>query len=141
MLVIQDPTNDDSTNLLESLLDAFRSAEKVAGMFAFASSAGVRLFTEDKAFQEAASTRSVDLVVGIDAVTNVRALDALLAAALPHPNFRVRAFLNPRPGALFHPKFCWCKTKEGCKLITGSGNLTEGGLLSNWEAYSLESLG
>lgn len=140
MLVFQDPTNEQSTYLLESLLDAFQSADKVAGAFAFASAAGVRLFTEDAAFQEVARNHSVDLVIGIDAVTNVRALDSLLDAASGHPRFTVRAFLNPRPGALFHPKFCWCRTREGCQLITGSGNLTEGGLLGNWEAYSVEEL-
>jgi HKD family nuclease len=140
MLIIQDPTNEQSTYLLESLLDALKSAEKVAGAFAFASSAGVRLFTEDEVFQEVARKHPVDLVVGIDAVTNSRALDSLDAVAKEYPNVKVRAFLNPRPEALFHPKFCWTKKKDGGHLITGSGNLTEAGLLGNWEAYSVEQL-
>lgn len=140
MLVIQDPTNEQSTYLLESLLDAFRSAEKVAGAFAFASSAGVRLFTEDDAFAEVARQHPIDLVVGIDAVTNNRALDSLTAVASRYPNVQARAFLNPRPEALFHPKFCWTKNHDGGHLITGSGNLTEAGLLGNWEAYSVEQL-
>lgn len=129
MLVIQDPTNEQSTYLLESLLDAFRSAEKVAGAFAFASSTGVRLFTEDKAFHEVALQHPIDLVVGIDAVTNNRALDSLDAVARKYPSVKVRAFLNPRREALFHPKFCWTKNRTGGHLIAGSGNLTEGGLL------------
>lgn len=140
MLVIQDPTDEQSTYLLESLLDAFRSAETIAGTFAFASSAGVRLFTEDQAFQDAARDHAVDLVVGVDAVTNERALDSLAAVAQNFPNVQVRAFLNPRPGATYHPKFCWTRTATGGYLITGSGNLTEGGLLRNWEAYSIETL-
>lgn len=140
MLVIQDPTNEQSTYLLETLLDAFRTAEKIAGAFAFASSAGVRLFTEDEVFKEVASKHEVDLIVGIDAVTNVRALDSLAAVANTYPRVHVRAFLNPRPEALFHPKFCWTKRHGGGHLITGSGNLTEGGLLGNWEAYSVEEL-
>lgn len=140
MLVIQDPTDEQSTYLLESLLDAFRSAEKIVGAFSFASSAGVRLFTEDPAFREVAGHHPVDLVVGIDAVTNDRALDSLTAVAQEFPNVQVRAFLNPRPEALYHPKFCWTKTAGGGHLITGSGNLTEGGLLRNWEAYAVEEL-
>ena len=140
MLIIQDPTDAQSTYLLESLLDAFQSAEKIAGAFSFASSAGVRLLTEDKSFKEVASRHVVDLVVGIDAVTNNRALDSLAAVCEENPNVRVRAFLNPRPEALFHPKFCWTRKKDGGDLIAGSGNLTESGLLGNWEAYSVEHL-
>lgn len=140
MFVIQDPTNEQSHYLLESLLDAFHEAEKVAGAFAYASSAGVRLLTEDEAFQEVARNHSVDLVVGIDAVTNNRALDSLAKVSRDYPNVQVRAFLNPRPEALFHPKFYWTKNRTGGHLITGSGNLTEAGLLGNWEAYSVEQL-
>jgi len=140
MLVIQDPTDAQSTYLLESLLDSIRSAEKIAGAFAFASSAGVRLFTEDVAFQQTARRHPVDLVVGIDAVTNEKALDSLTAISQDFPNVRVRAFLNPRRGALYHPKFCWTRTARGGHLITGSGNLTEGGLLRNWEAYAVDEL-
>jgi hypothetical protein len=45
MLVIQDSTDPQSTFLLESLLDAFQSADQIAGVFSFASSDGVDLFT------------------------------------------------------------------------------------------------
>lgn len=140
MLIIQDPTNEQSTFLLESLLEAFGPAQKVVGAFAFASAAGVRLFAEDEAFQNVASQYPVDIVVGTDAVTNNRALDSLTDVARSFPNVTMRAFLNPRPEALFHPKFCWTKHSDGGQLITGSGNLTEGGLLGNWEAYSIEDL-
>lgn len=140
MLVIQDPTNEESTYLLESLLNAFHSAEKIAGAFGFASAAGVQLFTEDASFRQVAQNFPVDLVVGIDAVTNHRALDKLLSVSRDLPNVNVRAFLNPRRESLFHPKFCWTKNPSGGHLIAGSGNLTEGGLLGNWEAYSVEKL-
>lgn len=140
MLVIQDPTNLQSTYLLESLLDALRSAEELAGAFAFASSAGVRLFTQDDSFRHVAHNYPVDLVVGVDAVTNINALESLTAVANEFPKVKVRAFMNPRPASLFHPKFCWTRNKSGGHLITGSGNLTEGGLLGNWEAYTIQEL-
>lgn len=140
MLVIQDPTDEGSTYLLESLLNAFRSAEKIAGAFAFASAAGVRLFAEDRGFQEAARHHPVDLIVGLDAVTNERALDSLSTLSQAFPNVQVRAFVNTRQEALYHPKFCWTRTANGGCLIIGSGNLTEGGLLRNWEAYAVEEL-
>lgn len=141
MFVIQDPTNEQSTYLLESLIDAFRGAESIVGAFAFVSSSGVRLLTDTEEFQEVAHNHTVELVVGIDAVTNERALDSLTGVAARFPNFRVRAFLNPQPGTIFHPKFCWTKKQNGSgHLVVGSGNLTESGLLGNWEAYTVEEL-
>jgi hypothetical protein len=140
MLVLQDPTNEQGTYLLESLADAFQSATRISGVFAFASSAGIRLVTADERFQEVARTGTVDLIVGTDAVTNVRALDALTEVASAFPRIHARAFLNPKPEGLFHPKFCFTENPGGGHLIAGSGNLTEGGLLGNWEAYSVHDL-
>lgn len=140
MLVIQDPTDPQSTCLLESLLDAFRSASRVVGTFAFASATGVRRLTEAEEFTAVARRRPVELVVGVDAVTNERALDALAAVAGAWPNVSAKAFLNPHPEHLYHPKFCWTKNAAGGRLIAGSGNLTEGGLLDHWEGYAVESL-
>jgi len=140
MLILQDPTDPNSTYLLESIFEACESATKVAGAFAFASLPGIRLVTQGTAFQAILENHEVDLVVGIDAVTNNAALDELLRVGQSRPNFQVRAFLNPRNDVIFHPKFCWTKRAETGILIAGSGNLTESGLLGNWEAYSLETL-
>ncbi len=136
MLILQDPTNEQGTYLLESLTNAFRSATQIGGIFAFASSKGVQLLTEANEFKEVARNGAVDLIVGIDAVTNVRALDALKRVADEFPAVVARAFLNPKPAGLFHPKFCFSKVGDGGRLIAGSGNLTEGGLLGHWEAYA-----
>ena len=136
VLILQDPTNEQGPFLLESLTDAFRSATQIAGIFAFASSKGVQLFAEGKEFEKVARKGLVDLIVGTDAVTNVRALDALAKVARQFPKIKARAFLNPKPEGLFHPKFCFTRKESGGRLIAESGNLTEGGLLGNWEAYS-----
>jgi len=109
-------------------------------MFAFASSVGVKLLVDDEQFKEAARRGAVELIVGTDAVTNVRALEALADVSDDFPNVRTRAFLNPQPTGLFHPKFCFTRSGGGGCLIAGSGNLTEGGLLGNWEAYSVDEL-
>ena len=140
MIVFQDPSDANSTYLLESLFEACGSATKFAGAFAFASCAGVRLVTSGEAFAEIAKNHEIDLVVGVDGVTNIAALDALLHASRPFPKFRVRAFLNPRSDVIFHPKFCWTRKNGAGAVITGSGNLTEAGLLGNWEAYSYDNL-
>jgi hypothetical protein len=109
-------------------------------MFAYASSAGVRLFAGGEEFRDVARRGSVDLIVGIDAITDLRALDELANVARRFPSMTARAFLNPTPGRIFHPKFCFTQRPGGGHLIAGSGNLTEGGLLGNWEAYSVDEL-
>jgi HKD family nuclease len=140
MFILQDPTAENSTYLLESIADALEGAHHVAGAFAFATSAGVGLLADTPNFRRLAETHSVDLVVGTDAVTNTAALDRLAAVSRLGPQVRVRAFLNPRPQILFHPKFLWTKNGDGGRLITGSGNLTGTGLTENWEAYTVDQL-
>lgn len=140
MLVIQDPTNEQHPFLLQSLLDAMPAAERVVGVFAYASAAGIRLLTADERFRAVAARFPIEIVVGVDGVTDLRALDALSAVAMEFPNVTVRVFLTPTRGGIFHPKFCFMKTPPGGTVIAGSGNLTEGGLLGNWEAYTVETL-
>jgi hypothetical protein len=57
-----------------------------------------------------------------------------------HPNFRPKLFLHEVAGSIFHPKTIWWRTPNGGVIITGSGNLTSGGLKSNWEAMAVETL-
>jgi hypothetical protein len=117
VLILQDPTNEQGPYLLESLTHAFRSASQIRGIFAFASSAGVRLFADDEEFKGAARRGTVDLIVGTDAVTNVRALDALATVATRFSTVTVRAFLNPKPEGLFHPKFCFTKKGSSAEFV------------------------
>lgn len=135
MLLFQDPSNLSSTSLLETLLSSFEGAKKIGAAFAFVSSAGVRLITNDESFRRHIQNQTMRVVVGMDAVTNRTAIDSLRAVAEEFPNFQVQAFINHRPGAIFHPKFCWIQHSKGGRVVTGSGNLTAGGLLRNWEAY------
>lgn len=141
MFVIQDPTEAHGDRLLDSLAEAFQNAEKIAGAFAFVSSRGVSLLAKNDAFCTAAGTHPVDLIIGLDAVTNEKALDSLAAVSSEFQNVTVRAFVNPEPRRIFHPKFCWTKRHGGGgQLVVGSGNLTESGLLGNWEAYASQPL-
>lgn len=140
MLILQDPTNDQSTTLLESVSEALESAASLTGVFAFASKSGVELLSEEENFRKVAETGAVDLIVGIDAVTNAKAIEALVKLGGQFPKIKIRALMNPKPSGLFHPKFAFTTGLEGGHQITGSGNLTVGGLLSHWEAYSFEKL-
>lgn len=69
------------------------------------------------------------LVVGIDEGIATR---PGLLLALRH--FSEVFVLHDRPGVTFHPKLYLAEGDEAAALLVGSGNLTAGGLFSNYEA-------
>lgn len=74
----------------------------------------------------------VEIVVGIDHQgTSYEGLEGLLRAA--SPNGRVIVFYNPLRYT-FHPKLYLFKSATQAEVVVGSGNLTEGGLFTNYEA-------
>ncbi|MDX2398665.1 phospholipase D family protein [Microbacterium algeriense] len=79
------------------------------------------------------------LVVGTDSITDTAAVAKLTALEKLRPRLHVKAFLSPVP-SLFHPKLAWFEHPGHLSLIVGSGNLTMGGLLSNWEAMIVTKL-
>ena len=74
----------------------------------------------------------VEIIVGIDHQgTSYEGLEGLLRAA--SPNGRVVVFHNPLRYT-FHPKLYLFKSATQAEVVVGSGNLTEGGLFTNYEA-------
>lgn len=104
-------------------------------MFAFASEYGVDALLEDPEVVGLLRRGTFEVVVGIDAVTTRAALQRLLDASRAIKSFRPRVFWN-ESGRLFHPKLCYFAGDRRATLIVGSGNLTSGGLQSNFEAFS-----
>src|SRR4051812_33843494 len=100
---LQDPGSEQPVYLLEDLIAVAREASSGAGAFAFASRDGARLLLRDADFQAFLQRGALDLVVGIDAITNVPAIGELAALADASPNLTVRVFVHDRE-ALFHPK-------------------------------------
>ena len=137
---IQDPDDPGGVYLLDAIVSACEDAERGGGIFSFASPNGAKLLLEDKTFRNFAKRGTFALVIGIDAVTTVTALDVISAATADLPGATVRAFLNDRGGTLFHPKMCWFAKAGGGRLIVGSGNLTGGGLRDNWESFTVSHL-
>ena len=133
-LRLQDPSID-AHSLLELILVSCAYQRKGAGVFAFATEKGVKLLFDDRDFQKFLSGGHFDLIVGVDAVTTPAALSALDEMRGNFDGLRVRAFVHSRRGALFHPKFCWFSNGDEGRVLLGSGNLTTGGLLTNWEAF------
>jgi hypothetical protein len=137
-LHIQDPNTDDSEFLVDSLLDACTGACAGGGAFAFLSAGGVQLFLRDELFTTFLTRGRFDLLVGVDAITDTAAIAALSAVCREHPNIGARVFLPSHPRSIFHPKVAWFDLGDGGILITGSGNLTAGGLRWNIEAFAVE---
>lgn len=138
---LQDPEWPDSTYLLEEILAACEGASSGGGAFAFASSAGVTLLFGDPQFSQFLEQCPFELIVGVDAVTDTDALDAIQATAAMQPKLKVRAFLGTGAGCMFHPKICWFRNASGGVCLVGSGNLTAGGLRGNYESFSVVKSG
>lgn len=139
-LRIQDPKYANSPSLHESLLEACKGSSAGGGAFSFATKDGVELFLGDEVFASFARTKKFDLIVGIDAITNVSALNTLANFEKDLEGLSVRVFFHQVSGALFHPKFCWFRHRTHGLLIVGSGNLTPRGLRGNWEAFTFTTL-
>jgi len=126
-------------SLLEHLLEACRGADRGGGVFAWANRPGVRALLEHPDFVAFADDAIFDLVVGMDSITDEAALNLLMERSAAQSNISVRAFVHDlRP--LFHPKLSWFGKGSAITLIVGSGNLTRGGLESNWEACVIAEL-
>jgi HKD family nuclease len=139
-LHLQDPLDPNAPFLQEKLLEACAGASRGGGAFAFVTKSGVDLLLNDIAFKAFSSKGHFDLVVGIDDVTNPRALASLRQLADEVETLQIRAFYHEQPNTTFHPKFCWFRHKNTAVLITGSGNLTGRAMRGNWEAFTITEL-
>lgn len=139
---IQDPSNRETTYLYEAILAAAKQARNWRGLYAFASRDGVDHLIEDQIVLDLLGRDGeVDLIVGVDAVTNRTTLERMQELEECHDNFRPRVFWNQTRG-LFHPKISDFELTNGGRIvIVGSGNLTPGGLMRNFEAYTVISAG
>lgn len=79
-----------------------------------------------------AQSHDVEIIVGVDhGGSSSEGLWDLLDAV--SPNGRVIVFHNNLPFT-FHPKIFLFKSPAAAEILIGSGNLTEGGLFTNYEA-------
>ena len=137
-VAMQDPTFLGTTYHYEAILAAVPTAAIWRGFYAFATRDGVdHLMEEDVVHELIARGGKIELVVGLDAITNRKTLERLRELEHQHPNFSPRVFWNETQ-ALFHPKLSDFTLTDGRRtLIIGSGNLTPGGLRTNYEAYTV----
>lgn len=139
---VQDPTDPGTRYLYEAIVGAATDATTWRGMYAFATRGGVDQLIEDPVVHEFMRRGGeIDLIIGIDAVTNRQTLERVQELEAKHQHFHPKVFWNTTSG-LFHPKISHFGYADGRKkLIVGSGNLTPGGLRHNFEGYSVISGG
>jgi HKD family nuclease len=120
--------------LLQELRDARWTTFR--GAIAFVKRSGVRhLAAELSAF---AARAEVKLAVGVDrGGTSLEGLAALYEAV--RNLGQIWVFHNEN-GNTFHPKLYLFRNADAALLVVGSGNLTEGGLFTNYEAGLAVSL-
>jgi len=137
---IQDPFYPDTAYHYEAILEAAGGAKLWKGIYAFASKAGVNQLIEDTIFKDFIKEGGeIELLVGLDAVTNKPTLERLQELEAQTSAFRPRVFWN-ETASLFHPKLSYFEYADGrYTLVVGSGNLTPGGLESNYEGYTVIS--
>lgn len=105
-------------------------------MFAWSTAAGAEILLDSPDFEPLLTKGSFDLYVGTDTVTDQRAIDRLQQLSARHAGLSVRAVVNAS-ASLFHPKLAWFADEDHVHIVIGSGNLTKGGLLANWEAFTV----
>lgn len=135
-LILQDPNASTPNLLLDELEKHFKDADAIYCAFAFVTARGVNLLFEQDAVKANLKQAKTHLIVGMDAITDTKAIERLSALCSNYKNLSVQVFL-PRSGGIFHPKFSWVKKGKAGVVITGSGNLTNGGLKNNVEAFSV----
>ena len=137
-LTIQDPERPGQT-LQDTIIAAAEGADRGGGIFAFASSAGIELLLSDSVFDRLCDEHSFRLVVGVDSITDARALETLERWTERLEGLTTSVLVHKNPW-MFHPKVSWFGADDKVTLITGSGNLTKMGLTTNYEAFSVMTM-
>ncbi|HZW26163.1 MAG TPA: phospholipase D family protein [Gallionella sp.] len=138
-LILQDPNAPAPNYLLDELEKHFKDADAIYCAFAFVTARGINLLFDQVEVRKNLDQAKIHLIVGMDAITDTKAIEKLSTLCAKYENFFVQVFL-PRSGGIFHPKFSWIKKGKTGVVITGSGNLTNGGLKNNFEAFSVIQL-
>lgn len=132
-LRLQDP-GATSEHLLEALLQAAVGADRGGAIFAFATADGIRTVLQDPAFAPLLTDGEFTLVVGVDSVTDQRALAELASSATTFAGLTGLVLVHDE-AVLFHSKLSWFRHGDSFTVVVGSGNLTVRGLRENWEAF------
>lgn len=117
--------------LIERLLE---QADDVFIASAYISAKGVDTLSA-RTKQRTSGTLSVDILFGLDAETDLKAVQRIYDVALEEPEYLRVRYTAHRAGRLFHPKVYFFRHRSTCHIIIASANLTEAGQRTNEEMY------
>lgn len=125
--------------LIEHLCDEKKGWTVFRAAIAFVKLSGVQYLVD--CLPSFAQRAAVKISVGVDQLgTTKEGLEALLDSVI-HASGEIWAFRNEYPTLpTFHPKLYLFKKTDEALVILGSGNLTTGGLFTNYEAFLVVSL-
>ena len=85
--------------------------------------------------QRDASKFNIDILFGLDAETDLEAVQKVYDAALEMPDCLHVRYTPHHAGRLFHPKVYYFRRRSTCHILIASANLTEAGHHANEEMY------
>lgn len=138
-LRIQDPTVPPRSALFDVIVEIAQAGDAtyVRLFFGFITGSGMEALLAVPKVAEMLRTAEVDVLVGVDAVTDRPGLECLIKLEEENEDFRARAIKNTT-AALIHPKMLYVRYADGRSVaIVGSNNLSFGGLAGNVEGYAL----
>ncbi len=138
-LRVQDPTNPPRSPLFDVLVSLAEDGEVryLRLFFGFLTGSGMDALLGVPSVTAVLRQSEVDVLVGLDAVTDRAGLERLLALAEENQAFRALVIKNTT-GALIHPKMLFAQYNDGRSVaVVGSNNISFGGLNGNVEAYSI----
>lgn len=136
---VQDPTAPPRSALFDVIVEIARGGEVVYArlFFGFLTGSGMDALMAVPEVAEMLRRAEVDVLVGVDAVTDRPGLERLLELDAENAGFRPRAIKNTT-AALIHPKMLFARYADGRSVVmVGSNNLSFGGLTGNVEGYAM----
>ncbi|MCI5697856.1 MAG: phospholipase D family protein [Clostridiales bacterium] len=107
---LQDPTYENTKPLGESLLNGLSHMSQGGGVYAFATSEGVKAILGDRRFRDFISKGYYYLVVGTDDITDIAALNTLKLFEEEYKgHLTVKVYIHSGVGSILHPKYSWFK--------------------------------
>lgn len=136
---VQDPTAPPRSSLFDVIVGIARGGEVSYArfFFGFLTGSGMEALLAVPEVAEMLRQAEVDVLVGVDAVTDRLGLERLLELGRENSGFRPRAIKNTT-AALIHPKMLFARYDDGRSVaMVGSNNLSFGGLSGNVEGYTM----